>query len=497
MDKKKESLPSIRKSKDLPSVQSNVPKTQVTDPTEYVTFFERLLIRLDFIPTFTATRVISFNEKFLHTIIGFTLLVLFQLIPLAGFYYIVNTYEFSFVFSKQKNLTTLARHAILAAPLCMEIIFKFILKGKVSSKNYDRVSRGVRNLAILTGILLRNNYLMYYRELGQTCVSLFENQYLGLAFLVFNIENLLAALGLIWLDEYLENYSLSGRHNLSYYQLSEMLIIFYMSPAVGGLTILNLVYTLMIVLSNILQDFYFTQRIPIEHIQAKGVSKIQTIKPSTVRTNSIFVYSMLKNAFYGFFDLIVNPLLRNLYALLAYYKWPLYTIKLQPYLGIPEAFFECPIFTEEWELLPFMKSWDNYTAQVLFAWLSLESLILVPLVTYFSDYFIPDLRAEVFAKRLKNNNMRIKNENAQYSFMVSYLNKKLRKVISLSVLLSAIFTFVSPLLPIYGTVLKSSTINYLYGRVESISDNIKQIPKEQKKTLPKFIRPIIDLIQKV
>ena len=438
---------------------------------ETVVFIKEFFLFLDFLPVVKKTSFVSGRARLGHTLIGCSLLLLFQLSPFFGLYFITRPVQMNLLFANQHNLTDLARGVVITAP-----IFYNVLSNMFNTREFQfhkkNIIRGIRNLSILIGVFVRLPYLLIHVQLGYQAIPLYPDNYLALILVVYVIQNLISTFAILWVEEYLEECGIEGYNILIYYQLIDLFIQIKTNATPGDLNWVRVVYVTLIVLTLFFQDFFYTEEVKIVHVQSVQTSKTMKYHMSQLISTTSMLHTMIKYAIENSIILLYNPLT----------SWTQSKVlgrSRVDYL-VPEWVSQNIFFTGAYYYYYYLP--DKNTP---LAWSILTSLyfdfLLYLLVLYNIDQLDPQFNYLNVTERLSQ----ARNKVYETQGKGNTLKVKLSRLKWNGMWIGGSTFILFSLIPVYGGVLKSVDLAYYFSRVSSLPDLIKN-----ESELPEYLEQI-------
>lgn len=453
---------------------------QLIKKTKTGEFLRDFVLLFDVLKVFKPKEQLSLSQKVFNTLLGLIILLVLQLIPYFGLYYISRESYMTLISSSNRSMVSLAKNAIMLAPLAVSFFISTLKVRLRHDKQRQQLIRGLRNLQILVGCLIRYTYMILFKQMDSVFILLFEQKDFLFVFLVYTLENLVASIAVVWAEQFLQNYGVSNKFAFSYFQATELLIQLYNTPYPGNFRVINIIYGVLILNFAISVDKVYLERFRVKHVMISGSTRNIDLKPSGILSNAVFAYSVLKSTVYNFLDIVVNPLLRVT-------QFYVFKIDLEAQYLVPKVVFEYPFFTQNYYYVLELQTWYNrYVRDVLIS-LALDHLVFLPLFITYCGKYNPEYDVGFTLYRLKKSNVKIENVFNQQQHIQTRISSLIRTCLFLGPLMQLIFSFI----PLYGFGFKASSLVYFYGRMESILDSIKETPDKELPPTVKVLKHLI------
>ena len=430
----------------------------ITKESEQVGGFLIKLFRIgDIIPSIKRKGPISGTYKFINTVIGVCFLLSFQFCPFFGLHFISRPTHLNLLFASTTNPTELARSSVITSPLIFNLVRSlFKLRGFDTEKK--SLLRGARNWTIFIGAVVRAPYVLVMYQLGAEAVLLYPPSYISFILFMYIFQNLLFSIVVVWVEEFLEQYGISGFNGIFYYQLIELFIQIKVNPTPGDFTYVNLFYMFTIVLFVYLQDYIFTEEVEVSHVSNLNNSKKMKYSPSMYISTITMVHTIAKSSMENFVALIYHPGL----DLINYY----FGVNVDG-LKIPLWISNNIFFKEDYFYFYYVSLKDPLIHSIVMA-LALDLLLF---------YFI-STKIELLDPQFDSNyvNMELKQRNNMVVPTIGSkdpLKDKLRKLKINSTIIGILSYAMISLVPIYGVIIKGPHLVYYYSRIIQLPELIK------------------------
>ena len=425
---------------------------------------KRILSFFDVIPVLRAYHRIPLSRRVFHTIVGLTIMMGFQILPYYGLHYLNKQTFITALVSKSKNMISLTKNALMVTPLVFTVLCRSFNVHFEQQSERESLFRGMRNLSIFVGLFFRYTYLFLFREINAIYILLYPEQRVVLVFFAYILQNLIASVCVIWLEEYLENYGFNTRFNFSYYQATQIILQVASAPYPNTLGLHTFFCILVITAVLTAQDMIYTERISIQHTMVSGVNRKIEFKPSNVVSNAIFAHKLLKTGVLNLLEVTMFPLQ---YVINTYTRYD--SAKVYGFLN---KLAKSPIFTENYIILMYLPNWKNTFAYLNILGATIDYLILLPLLVMISGKYSLQLDPRYLQKKIAENRFRVVNTRGKTA--QEYIDERFHVLLSRSAIIGGVTQLIFGMIPIYGIVLNASTIVYFYGRVEGIVQTVKQ-----------------------
>lgn len=445
------------------------PRSRTKEQVHIGGFLVSFFKLVDCIPTIKRTGPIKGSIRILNTVIGLVLLLLFQLCPYFGLYFISRPTQLRLLFSSASNPTELARGSVVTAPLLFNLV-RAVFKPKGFETDKKSLIRGVRNWSILVGAVVRSPYLLITNQLGQDTILLYPLSSLPLVVLVYILQNILFSIGVIWTEEFLEEYGLRGYNPLIYYQLMELFVQIKVSPTPGDFGVHKIGLMIFIMGVCLVQDYLFTEQVVIRHTQNINSTKVVKYHPTATISTTCMIHTMVKNAIENYINLLHNPLIN----LLDYY-----TTISPTFLRIPDWVVYNMFFREDYHYYYYIQK-NSVLGWSILTSLCLDCLLYL-MIARKIDVIDPQFNSVTVSYELK----KMGNEVAPIAGDSNPLYEKLSRLKVNSALNGVLFYIFVSLVPIYGSTLKGPQLVYYVGRLTQLPELIKN---EQE--LPEYLKGI-------
>lgn len=424
---------------------------------------------VDILPHVKRKGPISGTTRLINTVIGLILLLMFQLCPYFGLYFISRPTQLRLLFSSSTNPTELARSSVITAPLIFNAV-RAMFNPKGFDKDKKSLIRGVRNWSILVGAVIRAPYVLIAHQLGQEAILLYPPQLLKLVVFIYVIQNIIFSIAVIWIEEFLEDFGIRGYNAMIYYQLMELFVQIKISATPGDFNYLK-VLTIVIVLVLVqLQDYFLTEEIEYAHSQNVKNTRVMKYHPSALVSTISLIHSMIKHAVDNFIGLIYNPGIELLEYLIG---TDLSNLKV-PYWITRDMFFR-----EDYHYFYYIEKTSLLAGSILIS-LCLDLLLYIYVGTKI-EKLDPQYDSEYLNMELK----RAGNQVSPVCGVLNPLKEKLSRLKVSSIVTGAFFYILLSITPIYGSVLRGPQLVYYVGRVSQLPEILKT-----EEEIPTFLKEI-------